>query len=111
MRADIVALAVELSRIVRREEDVEQVVIADDIGFEGHANGFRMAGVPSADLLISGIGDVAARVAAFDLRHAHDVVEHGFGAPKHPPANIATCSAMTRSFCWSGRNRYAYILW
>ena len=21
---------------------------------------------------------------------------------KHPPANTATCSAMTRSFCWSG---------
>ena len=82
LRADIIALAIELCRVVRREEDVEQLVVADLIGIEGDADGFRMPGVAAADLLVRRPCGVAASLAAFDGLHSDDVNEHRLGTPE-----------------------------
>src|SRR5215210_3120390 len=62
--ADVIALAVELGRVVGREKDVEQVVVAQLLIVEGDSDRFGMAGVAAANLLVRGIGEVAAGVAA-----------------------------------------------
>src|SRR4029079_17084238 len=56
LRADVIALPVELGRIVGGEEDVEEVVIADVLVIEGDADRFGMAGIAAAHLLVGGIG-------------------------------------------------------
>jgi hypothetical protein len=82
--SDVIALAVELGRVVSREEDVEQIVVAQLFGIEGDADRFGMAGVAAAHLAIGRVGDVPAGIAAFDLVDPDNVEEHGFGAPEAP---------------------------
>jgi hypothetical protein len=53
--ADVIALAVELGRIVCREKDVEQVAIAQLLIVEGDADRFRVPGIAAADLLVGGL--------------------------------------------------------
>ena len=62
---DVVALPVELGRVVNRKEDVEQIVIADLIGVERDPDGFGMASVTAADLLVSRILDRSADVGCY----------------------------------------------
>ena len=81
---DVVALAIELRRVVNREEDVEQIVIAQLVIVEGDPDRLGVAGIAAADLLVGGIFGASAGVAAFDLLHAHDVEENRLGAPKAP---------------------------
>ena len=82
--ADVIALAVELGRIVGGEEDVEQLVIGDRVGIEGDPDRLGMAGVAAADLPVGRVGDMAADIAALDLRDADHVLEHRLGAPEAP---------------------------
>ena len=84
MRADVIALAVELGRVVGGEEHVEDVVVGDLIGIEGHADRLGMAGVAAADLPVGRVVDVAADIAAFDRAHPDHVLEHRLGAPEAP---------------------------
>ena len=92
--ADVIALAVELGRVVDREEDVEQVAIADLVGIEGDADRLGMAGVAAAYLLVGRIGGLPAGIAAVTdltpITSRNTASMH----QKHPPARIATCSAM-----------------
>lgn len=80
--ADVVALPVQLGRIVRREEDLEDLAITDARGIERHVHHFRVSGVAVAHVAITGIARVAARIARLDGRHAVDVEKHGLRAPK-----------------------------
>ena len=82
LRANVVALAVELGRIVGAQEHVEQVGERNDVGIEGDLDRFGMAGPAAADLLVGGIGLVAADVPALDVLNADDVVHHRLGAPE-----------------------------
>src|SRR5436305_13745800 len=63
--ADVIALAIELRRVVGREEDIQQIVVAELLRIEGDPDRFGVAGVAAAYLLIGGAGDRAAGVAAF----------------------------------------------
>ncbi len=80
--ADIVALPVELGRIVGAEEDVEDLGIGNRRGIEFHLDRFGMAGAARTDLLVGRVLDIAADIAAFDLLDADDIVEHRLGAPE-----------------------------
>ncbi|KIU01644.1 hypothetical protein QU38_00570, partial [Staphylococcus aureus] len=83
--ADVVALAVELGRIVRRQEDVEDLAIADLVGIEAHPDRLGMAGRAGADFLVGRVFLGPSDIAALDRLHADHVVEHGFGAPETAP--------------------------
>src|SRR5437868_14488458 len=80
--ADVIALTVELGRVVSGEEDVEQIVVADLIGSEGHADRFGMTGIAAADLAIGRVGDRAAGITALDRFDPDDIEEHRLGAPE-----------------------------
>ncbi|VXC37777.1 hypothetical protein BURKHO8Y_210416 [Burkholderia sp. 8Y] len=82
LRADIVALTVELRRIVRREENLQNLAIADDIGIEHDLDDFGVPGVAVAHLLVGRIHHLAARIAGFDGLHALDRQKHGFSTPE-----------------------------
>jgi hypothetical protein len=69
---------------MRREENVEQVVIAQLIVVEGDPDRLGVTGIASANLLIGGVGHVTAGVTAFDGLHSDDIEEHGLGAPEAP---------------------------
>ena len=84
LRADIVALAVELRRIVSGEEDVEYLLIAYRVRIEGETDGLGMAGAAAADLLVSRVRNRPADIAALDFRHSDHVGEHRLGAPEAP---------------------------
>src|SRR5439155_3036851 len=62
LSANVVALTIELRRVVRGEEDVEQVVVTQLLRVEGDADRLGMVGVAAADLLVGRTGDVAARI-------------------------------------------------
>ena len=80
--SDVAALAVELGRVVRAEEDVVEIAQRKLFVVEGDAHAFGMAGRAGADLLVGGVRLVAADVSAFDLAHADHVLHHRFGAPE-----------------------------
>lgn len=82
LRADVVALPVQRGRIVRREEDLEDLAIADARRIERHVDDFRVARVAFADVAIAGIARMAARVTRLHGRHAVDVEKHGLRAPE-----------------------------
>lgn len=101
--ADVVALPVQLGRIVRREEDLEDLAITDARGIERHVHHFRVPGIAVAHVAITGIARVAARIARLDGRHAVDVEKHGLRAPKtfwcdlQPPPRTTVSSRGCRS--------------
>src|SRR4051794_20260137 len=82
LRPDVIPLTVELRRVVRREKDVEQIVVAELVGIEGDADRLGVTGVAAAHLLVGRIGDAATGIAALDLGDSDHVEEHGFGAPE-----------------------------
>ena len=84
MRPDIVALAVQLGRVVRPHEHVEDFAIGDRRGVEGHPDRLGMAGGAAADLLVGRVRHRAADIAALDFAHADHVAEHRLGAPEAP---------------------------
>jgi len=82
LRADVVALPIELSRVVGREKDVEEVVVAQLIGIEGDPDRLGVAGVAAANLFVRGIGRLATGIAALDGFDADHIQENRLGAPK-----------------------------
>ena len=111
MGANVIALPIELGRIVGREEDIQQIVVGDSVGIEGHADRLGMTCVTAANLLVRRIDDIAADVSAFDGLHSYDVVEYGFGAPEAPACENSDFLSHDRSFQWSGSNRRPQSLW
>src|SRR4051794_31760814 len=82
LRADIIALPVELGRVMRCEEHIEQVAIADLILVEGQPDCLGMTRVSAADLLVGRVRYGTADIAAFDLLDADHVLEYRLGAPE-----------------------------
>src|SRR3546814_3950046 len=78
----IIALPVQCGGIMRSEQHVQQVAIADHFRVKGDAKSLGMTGCTSADLLISGISLVPANVAAFHRQYAFQRIEHRFSAPE-----------------------------
>ena len=63
LQADVRPLTVELRRIVKLKEILQQLTVADSIGIVVDPNGFGMAGRTGADLGVGGIWDGAALIA------------------------------------------------
>src|SRR5262249_25534125 len=82
LRANVVALTVELRRIVGIKEDVEEVVVVVFGGIVGDANAFRVTRVAAADGFVVGGFARAAGVAAGDVGHAFELLKRGFGTPE-----------------------------
>src|SRR5690606_39732083 len=71
--ADIVALAVELRRVVGAHEDVEYLAVRNDRGIVSYPDRFGVAGRAAADLPVCRAGHRPADIAAFDLHNSDDV--------------------------------------
>jgi hypothetical protein len=83
LRADIRPLAVQLGRVVRdREEDLQQLPIADLLWVEGHLDGLGVPGVAVADELVLRRLCFPAGIAGDRVRHAFDVLEDTLHAPE-----------------------------
>ncbi len=82
LRADVVALAVKLRRIVGGEADIQQIAVAHFFRIESDANRFCMTGCAAADLLIGRIRTRAAGIAAFNRLHADHIFKNRFGTPE-----------------------------
>ena len=82
MGADVVALTVELGRVMEGEEYLQQLAIAELVSVEGNADRLGMAGIAAADLLVGRIDGLPAGIAAFDRLHSDDIEEHRLGAPE-----------------------------
>src|SRR3546814_15928003 len=80
--ADIIALPIELRRVMNMKEDIQNVVIADHGRIEFHAHRLGMAGVAVADLAIGRRGHMPAGVAVFDREHAVQIIEDRLDAPE-----------------------------
>src|SRR5262249_57496928 len=63
LRADVVALAHALRRVVVLPEQAQDLLVARLGGIEHDENDLRVAGLPRADLLVGRVRRVAARVA------------------------------------------------
>src|SRR6185437_2356450 len=82
LRADVVALAHALGRVVALPEGLEQRVVADDARIEDDQHGLGMAGEAGADFLIGGVGRVAAGIAHRGGVDAGQAPEAALGAPE-----------------------------
>ena len=71
---------------MRGEEDVQNLLKADDVAVETDVDDFSMAGRLGADLLISWIVDMSAHVAGYSRFDADQLNEYSFHAPKAPAA-------------------------
>ena len=63
LAAEIRALAVQGRGVVHVEKDIEQVAITDLLVVERNLDGFRVAGIARANLLVGRVVDVAAHVS------------------------------------------------
>src|SRR5258705_2546801 len=82
--ADVVALAVEGRGIVDGEEDAEEVLVRDLVRVVGDFHRLRMSATPAANLVVGGIGGLAADVARLHGVDPFQLVENRFQAPETP---------------------------
>ena len=62
LRAHVPALTIERRRIVKCEEDAEEIAVGDLVRVEFHLNDFRVPGRAGAHGLICGVGCVSPGV-------------------------------------------------
>jgi hypothetical protein len=83
MRADVRTLTVELRRIVHhREEDLQELAVADGVRIVGDLDRFRVAGGAGGDLLVGRVGKVAAGIAGDGIDDPFGMLEHRLHAPE-----------------------------
>src|SRR3546814_5052072 len=75
LRAHVIALPVQLRGIVDVQENIQNIVIADDVGVKLHPDRLGMAGIAVADLTIGRVCDPAAGITAFHRQHALQIIE------------------------------------
>jgi hypothetical protein len=80
--AHVVALAVELGRVVHQEENLQDLAGADLRRVIHQLDHLGAAGGAGAHLLVGGRGGLAVAVAAFHVQHAAHLLEHRLGAPE-----------------------------
>ena len=82
LRADIVALAHPLGRVVRLPEDLEQHVVGHPGRVENGHDHLVVPGAPGADILIGRVRCVTARIADRGGPHTRQFPELALGAPE-----------------------------
>src|SRR3546814_4437541 len=75
---------VQLRGIVDVQENIQNIVIADDVGVKLHPDRLGMAGIAVADLTIGRVCDPAAGITAFHRQHALQIIEDRLHAPEAP---------------------------
>ena len=78
----VVALAIQRCGIVKREVDPQQVLIGEHGRVERDLHALGMPGGPRADLLVTGLGNLAAGIARNDALDSLQGLEDGFDAPE-----------------------------
>lgn len=82
LRADIVALPVQSGGVVHGEKYLEHRVQTQHIGVEIQPDHFGMAGLPRADLTVTGAQRRAIAVAALHAQHTAQRAVGGVEAPE-----------------------------
>src|SRR3546814_13597629 len=75
---------VQLRGIVDVQENIQNIVIADDVGVKLHPDRLGMAGIAVADLTIGRVCDPAVGITAFHRQHALQIIEDRLHAPEAP---------------------------
>src|SRR5690606_10907343 len=99
--ADVAALAVQLARVVQREEHIEDDTRRDDRLVEGHRDRLRVPRGSGADQVVVGVRYGAARVARHDVGDTLEGAVHRIQTPEttageNERAHDATCFRMWR---------------
>src|SRR5882672_9647270 len=82
LRAHVIALAIELGRVVHHEKNFEDLPIRDAGRIELDAHYFGVTGVAVAYLAVVRAINVAAGVTRLDVNHALEFFVHRFQAPE-----------------------------
>ena len=85
--ADVVALAVELGRVMDGEEDLEQGFVRDDGGVKLHLDHFGVSGCSAADRLIGRMRVWATGIGGKGGLNTVNLFVSAFDAPKAPPTD------------------------
>src|SRR4051795_13158793 len=88
LRADVVALAHALGRVVALPEEPEHLLVAGEKRVEDDEDGLGVAGATRADLLVGRVRRRAARVADGRRVHARGLPEDPLGAPEAAHAEL-----------------------
>src|SRR5580658_1605243 len=67
---------------MQREERVQELLVADALGFKSHLDNFGVAGLVGANILVAGPLQLAALITHRSGRHAWNGGEGGFHAPE-----------------------------
>src|SRR6185503_19440342 len=82
LRADVVALAHALRRVMALPEDLEHLFVRRLLPVEGDEHDLGVTGRAGADLLVRRVARVAAGVAGRGRVHAVRLPEHALRAPE-----------------------------
>src|SRR5437016_415978 len=91
--ASVASLAIDRGRVVKGEEQLQDLAIGNHGRVEGDLDHLDMPGVAGAHFLIRGAGNHTAGVARYDLVHAAELLEDGFDAPETTAAEGGEFSA------------------
>lgn len=80
--AHVRALSVEGGGVVDGEKDLQEILVADEVGIVGDLNDFGVAGTSAGHFAVGGVGGVAALVAGHHVGDAFEFFEEGFEAPE-----------------------------
>ena len=101
LRTHVSTLSIPRGGIMRREENVQDLLKGDLGRVESDLDDFRVACRPSGDLLIGWICEVAPRVSRYNSFHAIYFFEHRFCAPEAAtPQRRNFLSSRTRRVGW-----------
>ncbi len=90
MRPNVVALAVELGRVVDREEDLKEGFVGNDGRVKLDFHHFSVAGGAAADGVVGGVGVMTAGVGRKRRLNTMDLFVGTFDAPEASAANDHT---------------------
>ena len=82
LRADVIALPIELGRVMDGEEDLKERFVGDDGRVKLDFHHLGVAGGAAADRLVGGMGVVATCVGGERRLNAVDLFVSAFNAPK-----------------------------
>lgn len=83
--ADVVlALFIQLSRIVSIEENIQQFVVRHLAGIVSDPDGFRVGSVPEMNSLVVGCGLRSTAIATLHIHDTRNLLERVLGTPEAP---------------------------
>ena len=97
MRADVIALAVQLRRIMDFEKYVEDFVKANDVGIKYNPDCFGVARFAATNGFISRVGNTTTDIAAFDAVNAAKAIKYSLDAPESSGGQCCGFSCHARS--------------